>query len=142
VALIRLYGPLTDLTPLGRAGLDPAIVARLSALVTALPYDSKVNLNAVSEPLLAILLDDPAAARRLIVQRQRRGFLTAADLAEQGVTVPPGTGFASDLFWVTARARIGDTGQRMTSLLARRRLPDGSVRVMPVGRWLGANAAG
>lgn len=142
VALIRRYGPIADLTPLARAGLDPATVARLSALVTALPYDSRINLNAVGEPLLAILLDDPAAARRLIDQRRRRGYLTMGDLNDQSVTMPPGTGFTSDLYWVTARARIGDTAQRMTSLIARRRLPDGSARVVAIGRWLGANAAG
>lgn len=138
VALIRLYGPITDLRPLERAGLPQQTLARLAPLVTALPYDSKINVNAASPELLAIMLDDPVLAARLVGQRQQRGYLTQADFLGEGTSLPQGSGLTSDLFWVRTRARIGDTSQQLTSLLLRRKKPDGSVEVLPVGRWLGA----
>ena len=137
VAMIRLYGPVTDLRPLERAGLDPRALARLAPLVTALPFDSRINVNAASEELLGILLDDPMAAARLVAQRNRRGYLTEADFAAENAQLPAGTALTSDLYWVRARVRVGDTAQQLTSLLLRRRRPDGSVDVLPVGRWLG-----
>lgn len=140
VTLIRLHGPIADLRPLERAGLDPRALARLAPLVTALPFDSKVNVNAASEDLLAILLNDPLAAARLVAERNRRGYLTEADFSAANVALPAGTALTSDLYWVRARVRIGDTAQQLTSLLLRRRRSDGSVQVMPVGRWLGAKA--
>jgi general secretion pathway protein K len=135
-AAIRLTGPITDLRPLARAGLDPAVLARLAPLVTALPYDSKVNLNAVSEPLLAILLDDPLAAAALVAVRTRQGFLTSEDFASAHVPVPRGAGFTSNLFRVRTRVTIGDTSLQRTSLLARR-IKDGQATVVPLTRWRG-----
>ena len=77
-------------------------------------------------------------AHRLVDQRTRRGFLTAADFAVGGNSLPPGTGFTSDLYWVRTRATIGDSSQQLTSLIARRRQTDGTMRVAAVERWLGA----
>lgn len=139
IELVRLYGPITDLAPLQFAGLDPATLRLLSGLVTALPSPSKVNVNAASEPLLALLLDDPDAARKLVEARERAGYLTDADFARAGVAMPTTAGFTSDFFWVRTRVVIGDTRQQRTALLARRRTDDDRVIVEPVGYWRGAS---
>ncbi|MFD2499196.1 general secretion pathway protein GspK [Rhizorhabdus histidinilytica] len=120
VAAIRAAGPLTDIRPLGALGLGPGQVARLSGLLTALPYAGKINLNAASEDLIGILTGDPMAARRIVALRDRQGYLTAADLASLDVPMPQGTGLTSNLFWVRTRVRIGDTSQQITSLIARK----------------------
>lgn len=136
IALIRRHGPVADLRPLRSAGLPDATFARIAPLLTALPYDSKVNVNAAGEPLLAILLNDAAAARRLVAVRQRNGRLTPADF--DTLSLPAGAAFTSDLYWVRTRVRISDTAQQLTSLLVRRHGADGNVTVVPVGRWLGS----
>ncbi|GGE79723.1 type II secretion system minor pseudopilin [Sphingomonas prati] len=136
-ALIRQGGPITDLAPLALFGLKPATLAGLARLATALPGQAPVNLNAASPELLAILLDNAEAAQTLVAVRTRQGYLTAEDFQRAGVSVPPGAGFTSDLFWVRARVTIGDTPQQLTSLLQRRKTPEG-VEVVPIGRWRGA----
>lgn len=136
--LVRLAGPVSDLRPLRLAAIEPEKLARLSQLITALPRETPVNVNSASEELLAILLRDPMAARALVVQRSRAGYLTRADFAAVKAMVPPGAGFTSDYFWVRARVAIGDTSQQLTSLLSRRRAPDRSVKVMAVARWRGS----
>lgn len=140
VAAIRAAGPLTDIRPLGALGLAPAQVARLSGLLTALPYAGKINLNAASEDLLGIMTGDPMAARRIVVLRDRQGYVTAADLASIDVAMPQGAGLTSDLFWVRTRVRIGDTSQQITSLIARKDDGMGGKAAVVVGRWMGASA--
>lgn len=139
-AAIRAAGPLTDIRPLGALGLPPGQVARLSALLTALPYDSKINLNAASEDMIGILIGDPMAARRIVALRDRQGYLTAADLASLDASMPQGTGLTSNLFWVRTRVRIGDTSQQVTSLIARKDDGHGGKAAVVVGRWTGASA--
>lgn len=138
---IRAAGPLSDLRPLAMLGLPRAQLTRLAGLVTALPYDSKINLNAASKDMIGVLTGDPMAARRIVATRERQGYVTAADLASMNVTMPQGTGLTSNLFWVRSRVRIGDTSQQITSLIARRDDPgaDGKVAVV-VGRWIGSTA--
>ena len=137
IALVRTMGPITDLRPLRMAGFDPAVVARLQPLVTALPGRTTINLNAAPEPLLAILFRDPLAARRLIAIRDRQGFLTSKDLADAKLALPWGTSFRSSSFWVRTRATIGGTSQQ-TATLIRRVATDRGVEVMPVERWRNA----
>lgn len=137
IELIRLYGPVTDLHPLTLAGLDAATVARLSTYITALPFETLVNVNAAPEPLLAVLVNDADAARQLARTRERQGFLLPADFARERVAVPTTAGFTSDLFWVRTRVRIGETSQQLTSLLRRRRDADGRPVVEAVARWRG-----
>jgi general secretion pathway protein K len=140
-AAIRAAGPVGDLRPLTALGLPPAQLARLSGLVTALPYASPINLNAASEDMLAVLTGDPMAARRIVALRARQGYVTAADLATLNVPMPQGTGLTSNLFWVRSRVRIGDTSQQLTSLIARKDAPDaGGKQALVVGRWVGASA--
>ncbi len=140
IALMREIGPLTDLAPLRSIGLNDRQLASLRDVLTALPADARINLNAVNEPTLALLLDSPVTARQLIAIRERRGFLTPADLHDIQVSIPANAGFTSNLFWVRTRARIGGTSQQLTSLLLRKRAADGSVVVLPIGRWAGASA--
>ncbi|MES2497458.1 MAG: Type II secretory pathway component PulK-like protein [Pseudomonadota bacterium] len=139
-AAIRSAGPLADIRPLGALGLAPAQVARLSTMLTALPYDSKININAANEDLLAVLVGDAMAARRIVALRDRQGYLTAADLASLNVSMPQGMGLTSNLFWVRTRVRIGDTSQQITSLIARKDDGQGGKAAVVVGRWMGASA--
>lgn len=138
---IRAVGPVSDLRPLASLGLPPGQRARLAGLVTALPYDSRINLNAANEDMLGILTGDPMAARRIVAMRERQGYVTAADLASMNVAMPQGAGLTSNLFWVRTRVRIGDTSQQLTSLIARKDIPDGGGKqALVVGRWVGASA--
>lgn len=139
-AAIRTAGPLNDIRPLGALGLAPAQVARLSGMLTALPYDSKININAAGEDLLGVLIGDAMAARRIVALRDRQGYLTAADLASLNVSMPQGAGLTSNLFWVRTRVRIGDTSQQITSLIARKDDKQGGKTAVVVGRWMGASA--
>ena len=136
--LVRLTGPISDLRPLRLAGIEPQKLARLSQLITALPYDTKINVNSASEELLAIMIGDPMAAHALAAQRKREGYLTPADFAMVKATLPPTAGFTSNIFWVRTRVTIGDMSQQLTSLLARRRDADQTVKVVAVGRWRGS----
>ena len=140
VAGIRQYGPLGDLRPLAAVGLNDAQLARLSGLLTALPYDSKININAASEDMIAVLTGDAVAAQRIVALRQRQGYLAPADLDSLKVALPAGMAFTSNLFWVRTRVRIGDTSQQVTSLIARREDPEGNKTTQVVGRWTGSTA--
>jgi general secretion pathway protein K len=88
--------------------------------------------------MLALLFRDPVVARRLVAIRDRQGFLTAKDLTDQNVSLPWGTSFRSNTFWVRTRATIGGTSQQAATLIQRRLMPDGAVEVMPVERWRNA----
>ncbi|MES2338849.1 MAG: type II secretion system protein GspK [Pseudomonadota bacterium] len=139
IEAVRLRGPFTDLRPLRFAGLDPLALQNLEALVTALPGDTAINLNAASPQVLALLFRDPAIADRLVEVRERQGFLTLKDLDDQGVSMPPGTSFRSDTFWVRTRVTIGDTVQQGATLIQRSIDADGVRHAVPVERWLGAS---
>jgi general secretion pathway protein K len=139
VEQVRLRGPFTDLRPLRFAGLAPDALRRLEALVTALPGDTAINLNAASPEVLALLFRDAAVADRLVETRARQGFLTLKDLSDQNVSMPPGTSFRSNTFWVRTRVTIGDTVQQGATLIQRSVGEGGTPRVVPVERWLGAS---
>ncbi|MCW3835753.1 general secretion pathway protein GspK [Sphingomonas canadensis] len=138
IAFVRLKGPVTDLRPLRLLGLDPVVLARIEPLVTALPGNTSVNLNAADEAMLAILFRDPAVARRLAALRARQGFLTAKDLTDANVTIPWGTSFRSTTFWVRTRATIGGTSQQLATLIRRGFDGDGRPLALPVARWRNA----
>lgn len=135
---IRREGPITDLRPLRLAGIDPKVADRLERLVTALPGTTALNLNAADQDMLRILFHDPLVAARLAQVRARQGFLTLKDLSDQHVTLPWGTSFRSNTFWVRTRATIGGTSQQGATLIQRRKTPDGKIEVVPVERWRGA----
>ncbi|MFD1786599.1 general secretion pathway protein GspK [Sphingomonas floccifaciens] len=138
VEAVRLNGPFTDLRPLRFAGLPPEAVTRLEALVTALPGDTTINLNAATPEVLTILFRDPAVVDRLVKERTRRGYLTLEDLSRENVAMPPGASFRSNTFWVRTRATIGDTAQQGVTLIQRTLDEQGVRHVRPVERWSGA----
>ncbi|MDP5281246.1 type II secretion system protein GspK [Sphingomonas sp. DG1-23] len=138
VEYVRLRGPVTDLRPLRMAGIEPKVADRLERLVTALPGTTTLNLNAADQEMLALLFRDPLVAGRLVAIRDRQGFLTAKDLTDQNVSLPSGTSFRSNTFWVRTRATIGGTSQQAATLIQRRRREDASVEVVPVERWRNA----
>lgn len=135
---IRREGPISDLRPLRAAGIDPKVAERLERLVTALPGTTTINLNAADPEMLRLLFRDPLVAARLAEVRAGRGYLTLKDLSDQQVTMPWGTSFRSNSFWVRTRATIGGTSQQGATLIQRRKAPDGKVQVVPVERWRGA----
>lgn len=138
IEYVRLKGPVTDLRPLRMAGVEPKVADRLERLVTALPGRTTLNLNAASEEMLAMLFRDPVIAQRLVAIRTRQGYLTAKDLADQAVSLPWGTSFRSNTFWVRTRATIGGTSQQAATLIQRSRSDDGTIQVFPVERWRNA----
>ncbi len=138
VELVRLHGPFTDIRPLRLAGLDAETTARLEALVTALPGETTININAATPQVMTILFRDPLVADRLVQVRDRQGFLTAKDLADQNVTMPQGSSFRSNTFWVRTRATIGDTVQQGATLIQRSLDDQGERQTVAVERWLNA----
>lgn len=139
IAYVRSQGPVSDTRAIRLLpGADPGAVARLERMVTALPGSTAINLNAVDQELLTLLLDDPVVAERLVAIRKRNGQITLRDLSEQKVTQPPGTSFSSSTFWVRTRATIGDTVQDGATLIQRRRIDERTVEVVPVARWRNA----
>ncbi|RYY47363.1 MAG: Type II secretory pathway component PulK-like protein [Sphingomonadales bacterium] len=135
---VRRDGPISDLRPLRLAGINPKVADRLERLVTALPGTTTINLNAADPEMLRLLFRDPLVATRLAEIRGRQGYLTLKDLTDQNVTMPWGTSFRSNTFWVRTRATIGGTSQQVATLIQRRKTPDGQVEVVPVQRWRGA----
>lgn len=138
IAYVRLRGPVTDLRPLRMAGVDAKVAARMERLVTALPGETSLNLNAADGEMLRILFRDPLVASRLVAVRERQGFLTLKDLTDQNVTMPWGSSFRSNTFWVRTRATIGGTSQQGATLIQRRRNVEGVVEAVPVERWRNA----
>lgn len=134
---IAAAGPIADVAELGAVGLKPEELARLAGFATALPLRTGINLNAVSEPLLALLVDNPAVARALVARRTRTGRLTRDDFMLEQAAIPPGCGFTSGFFWSVAEARVGGTRQRLTSLIERRKTEEGKPFAQVVARWRG-----
>lgn len=139
IAYVRTQGPVGDIRPIRLlTGADPAAIARLERMVTALPGDTKINLNAADQELLAYLFDDPVAAQRLVAIRARNGQISLRDLSDLNLTQPAGTRFSSDSFWVRTRATIGGTVQQGVTLVQRRRDAEGRIATVPVARWRNA----
>lgn len=138
IELVRANGPFTDLRPLRFAKLDQATLTRLQALVTALPGETTINLNAATPEVMTVIFRDPAVVERLLAVRQRQGYLTPKDLSDQDASMPPGTAFRSNTFWVRTRATVGSTVQQEAALIQRRVGEDGRVQTIPVERWLNA----
>ena len=134
---LRASGRIASLQQLALGGIDAETIARLGVIADALPIDTTINLNTAGQPLLALLLDDATKAQMLIRQRDAVGYLTARDFAMAGASVPPGTGFTSNLFYVITRVHIGATTQVLTSLVHRRTDPEGHPHAEVIARWWG-----
>lgn len=136
-ALVRLHGPVTDLRPLRLAGLDAKVADRLEQMVTALPGQTAINLNAADPATLEVLFRDPMVVERLVQARQRQGYIALKDLSDNQVTQPPGTSFRSGTFWVRTRATIGETSQQLATLIQRRGTGQ-DAQAVPIARWRNA----
>lgn len=123
---IHLYvttlGPVDDVADLAVLGLDARGLARLSDLVVVLPPEATLNVNTAGPEVLGAILRNPVAGRLLVARRNATGFLTSADFEGVGVIPPSGVGFTSDHYRVTTEVQVGDTRQRLVSLLRRRRV--------------------
>lgn len=131
-------GEITDLALLTRVGVEPDVLGALALYVTALPGKTYVNINAVSEALLAVVLQNPVRARVLIAQRDRQGYLTPEDVRRARVLLPGGLGYTSSHFTVVAEVTSGDARQHLTAEVVRS-TKNGAKRVEP--RRLKWNAA-
>lgn len=136
--LLHAIGGISSLDQIAVAGIDPATIARLATLATALPAATTVNANTADERLLAILTANPVAARQLVSIRSRQGYLQSSDFIQARVPVPGEVGFTSNFFWVRTRVTIGETSREQTSLLARRGIGAGAVAA--ISRWNGLSA--
>jgi general secretion pathway protein K len=130
--VVRMAGPLADSRLLVAAGVPQGDLVLLEPFVSILPVEAQLNLNTVREPLLAIVLRDPVAARTLVEQRDRVGYLTPADLGTVGAS-STGLGFTSDHFRTVTAVTVGDVQQVVTSQLSRTR-GQGLVDVVVISR--------
>lgn len=126
--LVRLADLVTE------AGLDPADADRLATLATVLPVKTDININTAPDALLAVLTDNPVDALSLQDIRDRKGFVTPADIAGLNMILPPGIGFVSQFFQVTVNVTVDDTAQHRQTLLHRRSGPGGLPEVVVVSR--------
>lgn len=140
VAGVAQAGPIAETDALSDFGLTAPEIAALEPLVTALPVPGALNLNTAGETVLAAILNNRPAAARLIRQRDAAGRLTGADLARVGVIRPPNSGFTSDVWDVTALAKVDGAIVKLRSRLLRLRSP-GTVEVVTIARRLGAGKA-
>ncbi len=111
-------GPVSDLSEI--AGLDDRVLAALAPHLTALPVPGSVNLNTADPLLLGVLLQNRAAARKLVAIRDRAGLITPADLRDAGVVGAGGYGFKSDVYDVTVTAEVDGMEVVLNSRLLRR----------------------
>lgn len=122
ILTVSALGPLRDDGPLRTAGVDPADLDRLAPYVTFLPEGSAVNLNTAEPGLMEILLQDPAAVRR-IVQRRAQMPVTTEEATALG---PPGlVGARSDHFRVETVVSVGDVRRRTSARIDRVQTTEG-----------------
>lgn len=113
---ILTLGPLRDDGPLRAAGVSADDLARLAPLITFLPPEAKLNVNAAEPRLLTMILRDPAVVRR-VLERRARGGLSAEEAAALGA----GGLFSasSSHFRVTTDVRVGDVRRVTVSRISR-----------------------
>lgn len=99
--------------------LDVTARATLAPHVVALPNAAQINLNTANATVIAAVLGNTAAARQLVKQRDKTGFMTPQDLRNAGVLVTNGAGFTSQFFDVTSRADVDGVSITLTSRIAR-----------------------
>ncbi|WP_299689819.1 type II secretion system protein GspK [uncultured Tateyamaria sp.] len=104
---VTQHGPLRHPDTLLQFGLARSDLDRLAPHVTATDVRAPLNLNTVTEPLMAAMFANPNAARGLVARRVARGFLDQSDLAALGVALPARAGFTSDAFDVKSVASVG-----------------------------------
>jgi general secretion pathway protein K len=115
-------------------GIDEARFASLAEWITALPATTALNVNTAAPEVLATALIGASgdALAAILAERARRPFASVADFRSrlpQGVRVDDDAaiGVRSDFFFVTVKARQGDTVAQGRALVHRR---DRSPRVV------------
>ena len=106
VQIVSQHGPLTHPEKVLDFGIADSDLDRLRPHITTTDAPAPLNLNSVTEPVLAALLRNPSVARGLIARRAAKGFLEPRDFAALGVAVPALSGFTSDAFDVDAVATV------------------------------------
>jgi general secretion pathway protein K len=115
----------TRLQDLAWAGIEPALLARLSPWVDLLPVRTPVNANTASREALVAAIDnlDLGGAERLVQARQRRPFRTLDDVREllgEAVLEPTRVSVVSRHFEIMGRLRLDDRVLEERSLVQRR----------------------
>jgi general secretion pathway protein K len=116
----------TRLEDLAWAGIDPALLARLSPWVDLLPVRTPVNANTASREALVAAIDglDLGGAERLVQARQRRPFHTLDEVREllgpDTVLEPTRVSVVSRHFEIMGRLRLEDRVLEERSLVQRR----------------------
>ena len=117
-----------------RAGVSVDDLAKLATMVTILPREIAVNLNAAPAGLLEVMLKNPVQAKLLEARRAKLGFLTPADVSGLGIILPAGLGFRSTYFRVRITAQTGDSVQSESVLIERSTDPEGAAVARVVAR--------
>lgn len=115
---VEVGPPLGALEDLIARGVAAEVVGRLQPYLTVLPARATVNVNTADPALLALMLNNPSRAAR-IVEMRRRGPVDTATLRREEIVLPTGLGVASDHFTVVTTVDIGSTRQVLTSRLSR-----------------------
>ena len=135
IATFSATQPPTRLAQLrDAAGVSDAELAALATMVTILPRNTTVNVNAAPVALLAVLLNNPVQAKLLDTRRAKLGFLTPADVSALGVILPAGLGFQSTFFRLRVTVQVGTTLQAQDSLIERGGDADGAADAFVVAR--------
>lgn len=128
---LAYYGVAFDNQPLlgvgsllGVPGFNPALLARLSPFVSALPPQRlPLNLNTAPAEVLAAELPGLGlvAAQRVVTDRERAPFLDLANFNARfaGAGAGAGCGVSSRFFLATTRASFGESVVQLQTLLYR-----------------------
>ena len=136
ILMFTAPGAPTGLDQLGdRAGFGTADLAALATMVTLLPGESAVNVNAAPVGLLAVLLNNPLQARLLETRRAKLGYVTPADVAALGIVLPAGLAFRSSYFRLQVIAEVGTTRLLQDSLIQRRVDDNGNAVALVIARF-------
>jgi len=107
-------------------GMSPAAVTALAPYVTALPRQTKLNVNTAPGPVLAASVEglDATGLSALLASRAEKPFTGVPDFRTrlpQGASIKSEAGFdvGSKYFLVTVIARQGDTRAQARALLER-----------------------
>lgn len=120
-------GPMASVTELRLvAGVERDTYRLLEPYVTVLPYQSAINLNTASLPLLLALDDglDASSMEAFITARGEKGFATVAEALRHEVFAghavqEKGLSVSSNWFMVISDLQVGRIYRRAFSVLAR-----------------------
>lgn len=139
VAHMLRSGPQIDLSQIRT--LSSEARKALRPHVAFLPQDAIVNANTATPQVLTAVLGNPSLAQRLLRARQRKGFVTPADVADAGIVALTGAGYTSDVFDVAVSAEVDGTVAHLQSRILRQARPE-TVAVSVIARRFGVVSDG